>query len=159
MPDVILETNPVALCQCQPPCLLPFRGPEGKWSTYGCMGVKDHDPPCGPEGAGDWTYRDPPERIGLRIVLRQVEPGGLYRGTCPRCARVYAFGAATLGAHAVEFALGGTDGNGLLEAGDRLCSTGERARNTAALPWLVRWIRGAEWRLHLRPIPRLEPLP
>lgn len=81
----------IVLCQCQHPCFLPFRvgdGEDAQWSDTGCLKVKGHEGKCGLDGPGIITYREPPERIGPRVLLREIGEN-VWAGTCSVCGREY----------------------------------------------------------------------
>lgn len=101
--DVYLEQHfPTVVCQCLPPCLLPILNADGSLAeTSGCLLRKDHEGPHGLDGTTEFTYREQMIGIGPRVVLRQEQPGGLYRGTCFRCHAEYALSLVGLLAETV----------------------------------------------------------
>lgn len=96
MPDIFLERPVVVICQCIPPCLMPFKRDDGSWESMGCMLTQGHEPPCSLDGPGDFTYREEAIAQGMRIVLRETEGNAMFRGKCPRCGREYAMGAVSI---------------------------------------------------------------
>lgn len=88
----VFERAVVLICQCLKPCHMPFKDAEtGEWSQLGCLRTVGHEPPCSLDAPdGGFAYRDPPEAIGPRVVMRRREPDSRhYDGKCPQCLREY----------------------------------------------------------------------
>lgn len=90
------------VCQCVSPCLAPFREETGAVSLVGCLRPKEHEGGHSLDGTHEFTYREQPLAVGPRMVMRQEQPGGLFRATCWRCKREYALGAVMLGEEAAD---------------------------------------------------------
>lgn len=91
MLDVFLEKPPSVICQCVVPCLLPITDETGHlMETAGCLQPQGHAGAHSLDGSSEFTYRIPATLFGPRILLRQDQPGGLFRGTCWRCGAEYA---------------------------------------------------------------------
>lgn len=110
----MFESVLAVICQCQPPCFMPFQESPGAGEWYGCTLPAKHEgwPNEGHSlaGPGVVTYRDDPMRVGPRLRLKAAdwhthadlfppsEDGAaetregvsmLLTATCHRCGREY----------------------------------------------------------------------
>lgn len=90
---LVLEHRPIVICQCIPPCFMPFRDEMGEWASVGCLMPTGHEGEHGPDGPGEVIYRDPPARTGFRVVLRKADGLDVWSGHCQRCHRNYSMRA------------------------------------------------------------------
>lgn len=106
----VFEKGVVLLCQCLPPCRLPFKDETGAWSLVGCLLPKEHEGEHSADAPhGGFAYRNPQSSQGMRVVMRQSQPGGVYRGTCPRCLREYAMAVTSFSGETAAIVAAGTD--------------------------------------------------